>query len=369
MIGSASGLSLSVLTYNLHLFGSTALYSHRGALQETGFYYRDEERFPKIVESLRTSGADVIGVSELWDDDMRAEMQAELRGEYPHSISSPSGRGIGRAISDFQESWPRLAGLLFGSCGGVVNYFTKSHYTEGKPGLLSALGSFLSEDLIVRALAQWLRSGPVWGAGLLFLSRHPIDSGGFFPHETRADWEMLAGKGVIEATVDAGQGVPWTFSLGHYQEGVSPRAEQARDSQIRRARARTRSVSGPLTHMGDFNVEGGSREHEIMNGVLGLHDIEVGDTYVEPNPYQDKMQAPRAATKGQRIDYIYHSDDVGVDWAEVLPYWSPELGIQLSDHRALSARLVYHPRSATPARARTVKRPPLFSLLHAAAPL
>jgi len=360
MIGLSSSSSLSVLNYNLHLFGNTARYSMRGALQETGFYFRDEERFPRIVERLRTSGADVIGLTEVWDDEMRVEMERELRSEYPYSVSSPARPGIGRAIDEFQDAWPRLAGLLFGSCGGVVNYFTKSHYTEGRPNLLSDLGSFLSEDLLVRGLARWLRSGPVWGAGLLFLSRHPIVSSHFHHHPVRADWEMLTAKGVIEAVVRTLDGVDMTFSHGHYQEGLSSRAEMARQLQIRHARERTAETAerkgGPLIHMGDFNVPGGTEEHRRMNDILCLNDIHAGDTYEEPNPFQDKLRAPRGKTRPSRLDYIYHSDDLMVHSAKVHleEFRDFELGIDLSDHRALGARLYYRPEGRKPAR----KSPP-----------
>jgi len=349
MIGLNPVLSQSASFWNIHLFGNTARYQHRGALQETGFYFRDEERLSPIINTLRRSDDDVIGVAEVWDDDMRVEIQASLKSEYPYAFASPAAPGIRKSIEDFAEQFPRLAGVLFGSCGGVVNYFTKSHYTDGKPGLLSEIGSYLSEDLLVRGLAQWLRSGPVWGAGLLFLSRHPIVSAVFHAHDTRADWEMLAAKGVIDATVKGENGVHWTYSLGHYQEGVSPRAERARGSQIRKARGRTLGVSGLLVNMADFNIKAGSREHRVMKRILRLNEVATADTYFEPNPYQDKLQAPPAEdVHGQRIDYFYHGDDVMVHSAEV--FWdkfpSRDGLIGQSDHARLRARFFHRPEAA-----------------------
>jgi endonuclease/exonuclease/phosphatase family metal-dependent hydrolase len=305
---------------------------------------------------------------------MRVEMEAELRSEYPYRVVSHAGRGIGRAIDDFQEAWPRLAGLMFGSCGGIVNYFTKSHYTPHKTTFVSELSSFLSEDLLVRGLAQWLRSGPVWGAGLLFLSRYPIVSSAFHPHGSRADWEMLAGKGVLEAVVRTPEGVDVTFSHGHYQEGVTTRAVRARLAQIRESRERTMGpvgdIMGPLIHMGDFNVAGGSREHEVMNEVLGLNDVQAGDTYEEPNVFQDKLQAPKmSGVRPTRIDYIYHSDDLIVQSAKVHleEFRAHDLGIDLSDHRALGARFFYRSGRASAARARPRQPAPSLLLQSAAA--
>jgi len=353
MIGLNSAASQSASFWNVHLFGDTARYEIRGNLQETGFYFHDAARLPHIINTVRTSNDDVVGLAEVWDDAMRREIQESVRAEYPYAYASPSAPGIRKAIEDFQNGFPRLAGLLFGSCGGIVNYFTKSHYTEGEPSLLSAVGSYLSEDLLVRGLAQWLRSSPVWGAGLLFLSRHPIVSAAFHPHETRADWEMLAAKGVIEATVKGEEGIEWTYSLGHYQEGVTTRAERARGSQIRRARGRTLEVMGPLIHMGDFNVKAGSPEHQAMQRALRLNEVATGDTYLEPNLFQDKLQAPRTEdTRGQRIDYFYHGDDMLVQSAEVLwdTFESRDGRIGQSDHARLRARFFHRPAAAVPAR-------------------
>lgn len=349
MMGSSQGFSLSVLEYNVHLFGRTALYTHGGAPQETGFYYRDEERLPQLIDGLKRSDADVIGLTEVWDEGMAREIRESLKGEYPYQAGSPAAAGIGRAIGDFQERWPRLASLFFGPSGGVVNYFTKSHYTPAKPSFLSEVGSFLSEDLFVRGLSRWLRSDPVWGAGLLFLSRYPIVSSAFHPHPQRAEWEMLAEKGVLEATVQAERGIEVTLSLGHYQEGQSTRAAFARSEQIRRARERTLPDHRPLIHFGDFNVAAGSSEYRAMNRVLSLEDVVAGDTYLEPNPYQDKLQAPRSQrVRGQRIDYIFHTDDLMVESARVLrkEFRSRDGSYDLSDHLPLWARLFLRPMAS-----------------------
>jgi hypothetical protein len=58
--------------------------------------------------------------------------------------------------------------------------------------------------------------------------------------------------------------------------------------------------AGPLVHMGDFNVKAGSPEHQAMQRALRLNEVATGDTYVEPNLFQDKLQAPRAEdTRGR----------------------------------------------------------------------
>ncbi|HSA59234.1 MAG TPA: endonuclease/exonuclease/phosphatase family protein [bacterium] len=346
MIGATRGLSLSVLTYNLHLFGDTALYRHGGVLQETGFYYKDHERLPQIIAGLRRTEADVIGLTEVWDEGMRGEIEGSLKDLYPYHVASPAAAGIGRVINDFQDKWPLLAQILFGAGGGVVNHFTKGHYSVGKTGLLTGLMNYLSEEQVPRAIARWLRSGPVWGAGLLFLSRYPIVASDFHPHDERADWEVLAGKGVLEATVRPDTGPEMTFSLGHYQEGISPRAMQTRGRQIHRARNRTRKVPASLFHIGDFNVAGATREYAAMSRTMSLRDVNAGDTYLEPNPYQDKLQAPRSQdARTQRIDYIFHSGDLVMESARILrgEFRSRDAEHDLSDHFPLLARFFHRP--------------------------
>jgi len=339
--------SLSVLTYNLHLFGSTALYPQGGTTQETGFYFRDDERLPQIIDGLRRTEADVVGLTEVWDDGMRVEIERSLKDLYPYSVASPAAAGIGRAIGDFQENWPKLAEVLFRREGGVVNYFTRHHYKSlGPCRWLSGLKAYLSEDYFVRGLSRLIRSLPVWGAGLLFLSRHPIVGAQFHPHEEKADWELLAGKGVLDATVQADFGAEFQFSLGHYQEGLSDKATATRNRQIRRARSRTDGVSSPLVYLGDFNVPGSTRDYEVLSRTMGLSDVAAGDTYLEPNPYQDKLQAPRPQhTSGQRIDYIFHSSDLLLHSAKILreTFRSRNKDYDLSDHFPLLARLLYRP--------------------------
>jgi endonuclease/exonuclease/phosphatase family metal-dependent hydrolase len=347
MIGATRGLT--VLTYNLHLFGDTALYRHGGVQQETGFYYRDHERLPQIIAGLRRTEADVIGLTEVWDEGMRGEIEGSLKDLYPYRAASPAAPGIGRAINDFQEKWPRLAHLLFGRGGGVVNHFTKGHYCVGKTGLLTGLMNYLSEEQVPRAIARWLRSGPVWGAGLLFLSRHPIVDFRFHPHDERADWEVLAGKGVLEATIRPNSWPDMTFSLGHYQEGVSPRATETRGRQINKARTRTREVPASLVHFGDFNVAAATREYQGLRRTMSLGDADAGPTYLEPNPFQDKLQAPRAQdAREQRIDYIWHSGDIVVEAARVLrgEFRSRDGEFDLSDHFPLFARFFHRPEAA-----------------------
>lgn len=160
MIGMSSGFSLSVLNYNLHLFGNTARYQLRGVPQETGFYFRDEERFSRIVERLRTSGADVIGLTEVWDDAMRVEMEAELRSEYPYSVASPAGRTPLRVVRRRGELFHQVALHVSPADLVVRNRFVSFRGSFGaRTRAVAAFGTRLGRG--------WRRSGSLergrWG--------------------------------------------------------------------------------------------------------------------------------------------------------------------------------------------------------------
>jgi len=72
---------LTVLTYNTHLFERTQPVMFKP--EKT--YYEDTMRRHRILERIRTSGADVVALQELWDYDMQSYFIKELHGTYPHA--------------------------------------------------------------------------------------------------------------------------------------------------------------------------------------------------------------------------------------------------------------------------------------------
>lgn len=340
LVLEASGM-LTVLTYNAHLFGQTARFFANGSLRETNFYFHDADRVPQIAASVLETGADVVGFTEIWDDDARERLQRELRGRYPHSATSPSAPGIGRILQKTYENWPRLAP----SIDGAVSRFTRRHYGVAKTGLATGLAAtlspYLTEDRMGRALSTVLRSGPVWGAGLLLLSRYPISSSLFFPHPARADWEHLAAKGVLWTLIELPGGRHARISLSHYQEGESAEARAARKEQILKTRKALEFFRRPTLCLGDFNVVGGTPEHGWMMSALGLFDPGREPTYRDPNPYQEKLGAPGPERPhARRLDYTLH----GPEWTVLessVPrddFWSGEGGFPLSDHDPVLTR-------------------------------
>ncbi|HSA60192.1 MAG TPA: endonuclease/exonuclease/phosphatase family protein [bacterium] len=337
-----ASVTITALTYNAHLFGQTARFFVNGSLRETDFYFHDAERVPQIGSSVLGTGADIVGLTEIWDDDTRERLLRELSGRYPYAATSPSAPGIGRLLERTYEGWPRLAPRI----DGAVGHFTRRHYSVAKTGLATGLAEYLSpyltEDRIGRALSAILRSGPVWGAGLLFLSRYPIVSSLFLPHPVRADWEHLAGKGVLWSLVELPNGSRVRVSLGHYQEGESAKAREARGNQIDKTRKALEFFARPTLCLGDFNVIGGTPEYDSMLSSLGLADSGKGPTYRDPNPYQEKLGAPRPERpQARQLDYILH----GPEWTALessVPrddFWSSEGGFHLSDHDPVLTRV------------------------------
>ncbi|MEO1083305.1 MAG: endonuclease/exonuclease/phosphatase family protein [Acidobacteriota bacterium] len=73
--------SIHLLSYNTHLFGG-------GPLDDVLPIYRDSQRADLIVDQLERSGADVIGLSEVWTQTMAERITSRLRGRY-HAYRPP----------------------------------------------------------------------------------------------------------------------------------------------------------------------------------------------------------------------------------------------------------------------------------------
>jgi len=310
--------TLSVMTYNAHLFGQSAAYYVDGARRETGFYFHDDRRLPQIIDSIAAAKPDLVGLTEIWDPAARDRIRSELSGLYPYASSAPAAQGIGVVLERTYKNWPTLAPRI----DHAVGTFTRRHYSAAKTGFASMLSRYLNEDRMGAALAAVLRSGPVWGSGLLFLSRYPIVHSHFAPHRNRADWEHLAHKGVLWNTVKLSEGLEITVSLGHYQEGHSSEALRARQEQIRATREGIEAADRPALALGDFNVIGGSPEYAAMMSLLRLIDPGDEPTYHDPNPFQVKLKGSSDQTSLQRrLDYVLHS-----------PHWRAHNSIVPREH-------------------------------------
>lgn len=179
--------TLRVLTYNTHLFGSAGLLDGR----ETGLYYRDHERVPLIIEAIkRLEGErplreriDVIGFTEVWDDELRSQLIEGLRPIFPHALHSPepSPRGIVDVMEHTEKIFPGFIARRFRDrAPEVVDYFSTSHYDVKHTFWRGLQRHFLSEDRFVSWVLQGLLGVPIFsGNGLLYASKLPIQKGRF----------------------------------------------------------------------------------------------------------------------------------------------------------------------------------------------
>lgn len=76
--------SLSVLIYNTRDFSYTV------ASRLVNSYAADDRR-PEIVKRIRLSGADIVGLSEVWFERNKAWYIQELQNDYPYSYTKPEG--------------------------------------------------------------------------------------------------------------------------------------------------------------------------------------------------------------------------------------------------------------------------------------
>lgn len=76
-----SNTKISIICYNTHLFGGMASWVSEG--------YADTVRSKKIVEYVKNSGADVVGLCEVWADSWKEEIANNSKPKYPYSFFKP----------------------------------------------------------------------------------------------------------------------------------------------------------------------------------------------------------------------------------------------------------------------------------------
>jgi endonuclease/exonuclease/phosphatase family metal-dependent hydrolase len=337
------------LTYNTHLFGRKG----RNGDRETKLVYEDEKRADQICSRLRKNPHDVVGLNEVWDEELGRGMIESLQDLYPYHLDSPSAEGIQGIVRDLETKWPRLAQLLLPHIDGVIDFLVARHYDVGRCLWLSALKFCIREDWMTWTMEHILRLRKFVGAGLLFLSRYPIESWEFLPYPFRADLDRMSGKGILKAVVRTPEGRPLTVALTHLQEGASAAARKVRRRQIDRL-----AGVDPDVAMGDFNIQADqTREYQWARERLGLVDSyrtvhpdpfsEPGYTYEHNSPknlYVQKLGIASAPGQGsRRIDFLFAKTGKFYPVSCRVPaeeFVSDNGGYYLSDHHAVSAAFV-----------------------------
>ncbi|MGD9099363.1 MAG: endonuclease/exonuclease/phosphatase family protein [Anaerolineae bacterium] len=137
--------TLTILGYNTHLFGDPITIG--GQFFPT---FKDPTRAQKIAERIVASAADIVGLVEVWDDDLADQIINLVKSVFPNSLRPPQGGeprlilGNGLLILGWQhinqfmfETYSDLAGPDYLSDKGfdVFSYTVNAGGRDmGKPG-------------------------------------------------------------------------------------------------------------------------------------------------------------------------------------------------------------------------------------------
>ena len=162
--------------YNAHLWGRTGMDGET----QTHFVHRDFERAPLIGDMFKRSGADLIGITELFDESMARSMAASVSDVFPYHAMGPFHRGIPdvqRAVATHLTPWlyRRLP------TERLTNQIGDQHYGGEEAFWLGAMTLILGEDNFYNLSHILLGRELCWGAGLMLLSRHPLENVTFIP--------------------------------------------------------------------------------------------------------------------------------------------------------------------------------------------
>jgi exonuclease III len=290
-----SRISLSILVYNTHLFGETLV---TGAI---GISHQDNRRAEIIATKINSSGADIVGLVEVWDDKVHDIIINAVRGVYPYS------------------------------------------YDQGR-----------------NDVNLWPWSLQLTGHGLLLLSKYPLSETDFVEYKDRNGEDAVSRKGIITAKAElpnpsaGGSPIKVRFFLTHTQAGETPEDKENRKKNIRQLQefiqpngnVKRNDKDIPIFCLGDFNViaecfgtgspneeckEPGQKtsEYQQMLSILqeeekvGLTDFYrelhsnfneyPGYTYLSEGEDQPNKLITRFARKDakskvhQRLDYIFYS--------------------------------------------------------------
>lgn len=332
--------------------------------EETVLYWKDKERVPAIIEKLESCGADLIGLTEVWDPQIMKSLIEGLKDVYPYHCASPTGHGIEAAVYHLRNRHPVLAWWSDLDTEPIVRVFSQGHYRDEDKGVVDGIKKFLGWDRL--ALVHAILGFPVyWGAGLLLLSRYPLedDATAFCQHPKKVGLERFTSKGVLRTRVHLSERSRATVMLTHLQEGPTPSASRARKRQLKQISKLIKAARpDPVLVMGDFNIIAEAPngfhwrleptpEYLLMKDILGLQDSYrsifpnaedyPGITVSSDHPAARNLGVDQAyAGPDRRIDMIWYSPHFQTVGSEIPENYITE-GDQLSDHFPLAARFYF----------------------------
>lgn len=288
------GFGLRVMTYNVHMFGEAneLLGIDFGKVQ-----FHDRRRLNEFIRNVQEENPlpDVIGLNEMWDEDLIVHLERELGELFPYSVRG-SVNSAWSLAPDTEAAMHEIQGEL--------DYLALPFYWGWE--ILQGLGRLFVGNFI--------------GSGLVLLSRYPIVGHKFIPYAAEAGfWESRAEKGVLIAIiqpphVDAIVGV----LLTHTQAGDEDVVRRDQLGQLADIANGLRQLSPrmALLAMGDINVMGEdtvgnpTSEYKDMINLLSLDDTwrhlnpaSLGVTYDLSNN-QLAIHFCEDGDRTSRLDYI-----------------------------------------------------------------
>lgn len=226
--------TLSVLTYNTHLFGDTLLEF------ET---FADNARAAAFAQELQTEQADVVALEEVWDEDLAAVIQSQ--SGYPFSFYADQ-------LDDIDDHLN--SGLLLLSRFPIDAAREESFNDEASTFLCALCFSISCAPLLVLPNPD--------AAAVLLCYSCLADCGDYI--------DGFASKGFVEATIDTQDG----FQCGVFFTHLQTRYADIKAAQLAQMSASIRNYranhpNNEIFVMGDFNIN--SFDNTNTNGYVNSY--------------------------------------------------------------------------------------------------
>jgi endonuclease/exonuclease/phosphatase family metal-dependent hydrolase len=281
---------LRLLSYNTHLFGTTL----PGAIGLTDLYFQDSQRLDQIIERVRASDADIVGLCEVWPDEYK--QQIIERAGYPYSFFTPE---------------PNLLTMV----------------TKARP----------------------------LGDGLLVLSRLPMQQQASFFFQHLAGIDKRSHKGALVLLFDGSEGRQFRLVFTHTQATDEHLAERHANLQQVRGVLSAYHPGTPAIVLGDLNVPG-SQYPQLMALFHDFRDSQVEADPGAPgytcDPRRNALARRWAQETPERYDYILVSaGDWRVESFHVHQDWQSQgsgVSQHLSDHDPVQAELTLLRQASAP---------------------
>ena len=96
-------IRLRVLTFNAHLMAESNIVVGAWAKNKLPVTFNDEERYYEILNRIRSSGADIVALQEVWAEEWMEWFQRDLYHEYHMSIAGSGGASMYEFIEDYLD--------------------------------------------------------------------------------------------------------------------------------------------------------------------------------------------------------------------------------------------------------------------------